>query len=134
MLLSSSTFASVAGMAVASATALTGLAVAVHAYVRRVRGPAAGRPPLEDARLYRLEQAVDAVAIEVERVSEGQRFLTKVHAARGPASGGVSGADPGRTSGRGRSAVCRRAACYDLAPPARGPGCPREACPRNPRS
>ena len=30
------------------------------------------------ARLERIEQAVDAVAIEVERISEGQRFTTKL--------------------------------------------------------
>jgi hypothetical protein len=29
-------------------------------------------------RLERLEQAVDAIAIEIERISEGQRFVTKV--------------------------------------------------------
>jgi hypothetical protein len=29
-------------------------------------------------RLDRLEQAVDAIAIEIERISEGQRFVTKV--------------------------------------------------------
>jgi hypothetical protein len=28
--------------------------------------------------LQRIEQAVEAIAIEVERISEGQRFLTKV--------------------------------------------------------
>ena len=27
----------------------------------------------------RLEQAVDSIAIEVERISEGQRFLTRLH-------------------------------------------------------
>ena len=30
------------------------------------------------ARLERIEQAVEAMAVEVERVSEGQRFLTKI--------------------------------------------------------
>lgn len=30
------------------------------------------------ARLERIEHAVDSVAIEVERISEGQRFTTKV--------------------------------------------------------
>lgn len=30
------------------------------------------------ARLERIEQAVDAIAVEVERVSEGQRFTTKI--------------------------------------------------------
>jgi FtsZ-interacting cell division protein ZipA len=34
--------------------------------------------PLEDDRLKRLEQAVDAIAIEVERISEAQRFTTKL--------------------------------------------------------
>jgi hypothetical protein len=29
-------------------------------------------------RLERIEQAVDTIAIEVERISEGQRFVTKV--------------------------------------------------------
>jgi hypothetical protein len=35
-------------------------------------------PPDVAARLERIEQAVDAVAIEVERISEGQRFTTKL--------------------------------------------------------
>ena len=38
----------------------------------------AKREPLDDARLARLEQAVDAIALEVERISEGQRFTTKL--------------------------------------------------------
>ena len=37
----------------------------------------------QDARFDRLEQAVDAVAIEVERIAEGQRFVTKLLAERG---------------------------------------------------
>jgi hypothetical protein len=35
------------------------------------------------ARLERIEQAVDSVAIEVERISEGQRFTTKLLSDRG---------------------------------------------------
>ena len=34
--------------------------------------------PLADARLARLEHAVDVIALEVERVSEAQRFTTKL--------------------------------------------------------
>lgn len=34
--------------------------------------------PPEDDRLERLEQAVDAIAIEIERVSEAQRYTTKL--------------------------------------------------------
>ncbi len=35
-----------------------------------------------DERLARLEQAVEAVAVEMERVGEGQRFVTKLLAER----------------------------------------------------
>jgi hypothetical protein len=35
-------------------------------------------PPETAGRLERIEQAVEAIAIEVERVSEGQRFVTKL--------------------------------------------------------
>ncbi|MGI8402460.1 MAG: hypothetical protein ACR2NS_12780 [Gemmatimonadaceae bacterium] len=35
-------------------------------------------PSLTDARLARIEQSVDAIALEVERISEGQRFTTKL--------------------------------------------------------
>jgi hypothetical protein len=52
----------------------------VRALVRRwEREPLqATVPPDVAARLERIEQAVDAVAIEVERISEGQRFTTKL--------------------------------------------------------
>jgi hypothetical protein len=53
---------------------------ASRAFRRRAPGqPAAGALPAEmDDRMQRIEQAVEAVAIEVERVSEGQRFTTKL--------------------------------------------------------
>jgi hypothetical protein len=37
-----------------------------------------------EARLARVEHAVEAIAVEVERVGEGQRFLTKVLTERLP--------------------------------------------------
>jgi hypothetical protein len=40
-------------------------------------------PAESNARLERIEQAVDAISIEVERVSEGQRFVTKLLSERG---------------------------------------------------
>jgi hypothetical protein len=56
------------------------------AYARRVwRGkpqPTAPRTDEIAPRLDRLEHAVDAIAIEIERISEGQRFVTKVLAER----------------------------------------------------
>ena len=39
--------------------------------------PEGGLGRIEE-RLSRIEQAVDAIAVEVERVSEGQRFTTKL--------------------------------------------------------
>jgi hypothetical protein len=46
------------------------------------------RPQISDVhddRLARLEQAVEAIAIEVERISEGQRFTTKLLSERASA-------------------------------------------------
>lgn len=37
-----------------------------------------------DQRLARVEQAVEAIAIEIERVSEGQRYVTKLLGERTP--------------------------------------------------
>jgi hypothetical protein len=39
-------------------------------------------PPDTGARLQRMEQAIDAIAVEVERIAEGQRFTTKLLAER----------------------------------------------------
>jgi hypothetical protein len=36
----------------------------------------------DDDRLARIEQAVDAIAIEVERIAESQRFLTRLQTER----------------------------------------------------
>ena len=45
----------------------------------------------------RLEQAVEAIAIEVERISEGQRFTTKLLAER---RGAIPEIEPGRAPGQ----------------------------------
>ena len=46
---------------------------------KRGSRPAAAPPsPETNERLERLEQGVEAIAIEIERVSEGQRFVTKL--------------------------------------------------------
>jgi hypothetical protein len=51
-----------------------------RAYSRRMDADSKNaRIPTEvTSRLERIEQAVDAVALEVERISEGQRFTTKL--------------------------------------------------------
>lgn len=44
------------------------------------------------ARLERVEQAVETIAIEVERVSEGQRFMTKIMATQSSEAAAANGA------------------------------------------
>jgi hypothetical protein len=71
----------------------------VRALARRWdREVVAPRVPAEiSARLERMEHAIDAMAVELERIAEGQRFMTKVFAERpreaarlvGPGDGSV---------------------------------------------
>lgn len=53
------------------------------------------RPALDDNRLQHLEQAIDAIALEVERISEGQRFTTRLLAQR-QGDGVAEPAEPAR--------------------------------------
>lgn len=62
------------------------------AFARRIwkRGSSAPQPqtqlsPQIDQRLERLEQGVDAIAIEIERITEGQRFVTRLLSEAEPA-------------------------------------------------
>ena len=41
-----------------------------------------GGSRLDDSRLEQLQQSVDSIAIEVERIAESQRFVTKLMAER----------------------------------------------------
>jgi len=54
----------------------------------RMERPSLSRSELADVKhhLERLEQAVDSIAVEVERISEGQRFTTKLLSEKGTAS------------------------------------------------
>ena len=57
----------------------------VAAFVRRRKAPTAQEIPADRGfsdRLERMERAIDTIAVEVERVSEAQRFVTKVLAER----------------------------------------------------
>lgn len=51
-----------------------------RAFARRIEGEAT-RPAIPgdvSVRLERMEMAIDSIAVEVERISEGQRFTTKL--------------------------------------------------------
>jgi hypothetical protein len=65
-----------------------------RAYAKRMeRGDAPKIPSDVSARLERMEQAIDSIAVEVERISEGQRFTTKLLAER--TTNGVPNGAPG---------------------------------------
>ena len=54
----------------------------VRAVARRLEGSSARKtveiPSGSDPRLERMEQAIEAIAVEIERISEAQRFTTKL--------------------------------------------------------
>ena len=52
--------------------------------------------PGVEERLYRIEQAVDAIAIEVERMAESQRFTARLLTERLPTPEALPGAERGR--------------------------------------
>ncbi|MGQ0642705.1 MAG: hypothetical protein ACT4P6_18330 [Gemmatimonadaceae bacterium] len=57
----------------------------VRAMGRRWEGERLQRPDTESAqRLARIEQAIDAMSLEVERISEGQRFVTRLLSDKAP--------------------------------------------------
>lgn len=90
---------------VGSAVIMVVAAVLVLRFARRLwKGPPT-RPALAESsqRLERMEQALDAVAIEVERISEGQRFVTRLlsEGSRMPSlAGGKREPEPARTPER----------------------------------
>ena len=66
------------------ATIVVGTPIA-RAYARRLEREGS-RPALPDEtqqRLERMETAIEAIAVEVERIAEGQRFTTRLLAERG---------------------------------------------------
>jgi hypothetical protein len=75
-------FAQVAAIIVVLVGSLTTIGVVTARAVQR-----AGRQPLPespeaDERFERLQQSVDAIAVEVERIAEAQRFSAKLLAER----------------------------------------------------
>ena len=70
---------------IAAAVMAIGIPLA-RAYARRIEGTPQGIPPELNARLAQMQESIDAIAVEVERISEGQRFTTKLLADRSAAS------------------------------------------------
>lgn len=75
-------YAQVAAITVGLVAAICGIAVATHRSVKRTEGalPSASRDV--SPRLDQLQQSVDAIAIEVERLAEAHRFTARLEAER----------------------------------------------------
>ena len=72
-------FAQVMAVIILSAASLTTLVIAARAAWLRTspKRPALGTPR-DDERMSRLETSVEAIAIEVERISESQRYMVNL--------------------------------------------------------
>ena len=82
----------------------------VRAFTRRMdkRNAAVAGPDAETRdRLERIEQAVDAIAVEVERISEGQRFTNQVMGEMRALPEGQAPAEPVRVREREREGTSR---------------------------
>jgi len=77
------------GVSAIAATVMTVVVTGARVYLRKLEiEHGSGRGAVSrgaDERLERIENAVDAIALEMERVSEGQRFTTKLLAERAAA-------------------------------------------------
>ena len=78
---------------IAAAIMAIGIPLA-RAYARRIEGAPQGIPPELGQQLAQMQQAIDAIAVEVERISEGQRFTTKLLADRGSANAAPWATEP----------------------------------------
>lgn len=87
-------FAAVAFVIVSSITVLTIVRGVVRRLERAGSAPAA-LPHDAQARLERMERALESVSIEIERISEGQRFTTKLLSERGAAPAALQRPDAG---------------------------------------
>jgi hypothetical protein len=66
---------------IAGATLMTIFGPIAKAYGKRLSNERAAAPrgdPDLEARLERMEHAIESIAVEIERVSEGQRFTTRL--------------------------------------------------------
>ena len=72
-------FAQVMTVIILSAASLTTLVIAARAaWLRTTPKQRAFNAPHDDERTLRLENAVEAIAIEVERISESQRYMVNL--------------------------------------------------------
>jgi hypothetical protein len=76
------TFAEIIGVIVAAVAALAGVGIVAKWSLVAAKRRELRSSQLDIERLERLQQSIDAIAIEVERITEAQRFSAKLLAER----------------------------------------------------
>lgn len=98
-------------VAIVSVFVFAPFALAIARFIWKRASPSP-RPALADQatnqRLEQLQQAVDTIAVEVERISEGQRFVTKLLSERERQALGVGAAEPVHTAKKSASVPSER--------------------------
>ena len=75
-------FAQVAGIVVGLLGAVCAISVATYRSVKRIDSHALAPSGEVTAQIAQLQQSVDAIAVEVERIAEAQRFMARLEADR----------------------------------------------------
>jgi hypothetical protein len=75
-------FAQVSAIIVMLVGSLATIGVLANHVVQRSNRPQAPRASMDDKRLQHLQESIDTIAIEVERIAEAQRFSAKLLAER----------------------------------------------------
>jgi hypothetical protein len=75
-------FAQVVAISVGVIAAACGIGVATYRSVKRIDNPS--RPPSAELQeqIAQLQQSVDSIAIEVERIAEAQRYMARLETER----------------------------------------------------
>lgn len=76
-------FAQVMTIIVTSLAAVVAIGLVTRYVWRRTSRIPTAAPRLEDDRLQRIEEAIDTMSVEIERMSEAQRFTAKLLLERG---------------------------------------------------
>jgi hypothetical protein len=79
-------FAQVAAIIIVLTGSLTTIGVFAARFIMRAQRNMLPPSPVADARLEQLQQSVDAIALEVERIAEAQRFSVKLLSERAESS------------------------------------------------
>ena len=75
-------FAQVVAISMGVVAAACGIAVATYRSVKRINNPRSALSADLQGQITQLQQSIDSIAIEVERIAEAQRFMARLESER----------------------------------------------------